>query len=399
MMRQRCRGLRGPELDLFFKVFIEKVFACDAKKRLYHKYNPSLPSKVSLIPTRSNGISHHSGLAGFVIAIVLGIYYNWKLGSVAAAFLPLMIGAAFLHMKIIMGVDSVEKKALERSSKLAVEAISNIRTVASSRSEESFLMMYLSELREPHRMTLNKANIRGFIFGFSQAIQFFSWAACVFCGGYLVEAEEMNFHQVFKVACTTITGAGMIGYSFAFTADFQKAITAASNMIQILERKSKINADPSVGLQLTDSMGNISLSDAVFSYPTRPDNCVLNKLVLSIQAGEKVALVGQSGCGKSTVIQLIQRLYDLDEGTMTADHQDITALNLPGLRSKIGLVSQEPVLFDRTIAENIAYGDNSREVDIEEVTVSKCYLLLSSKRLHLLLLVRCFELCAGYGGR
>jgi len=77
--------------------------------------------------------------------------------------------------------------------------------------------------------------------------------------------------------------------------------------------------------------------------------------------------VGQSGCGKSTVIQLIQRLYDLDEGTMTADHQDITALNLPGLRSKIGLVSQEPVLFDRTIAENIAYGDNSREVDIEEV--------------------------------
>ena len=334
-----------------------------------------------------------------MIAIVLGIYYNWKLGSVAAAFLPLMIGAAFLHMKIIMGVDSVEKKALERSSKLAVEAISNIRTVASSRSEESFLMMYLSELREPHRMTLNKANIRGFIFGFSQAIQFFSWAACVFCGGYLVEAEEMNFHQVFKVACTTITGAGMIGYSFAFTADFQKAITAASNMIQILERKSKINADPSAGLQLTDSMGNISLSDAVFSYPTRPDNCVLNKLVLSIQAGEKVALVGQSGCGKSTVIQLIQRLYDLDEGTMTADHQDITALNLPGLRSKIGLVSQEPVLFDRTIAENIAYGDNSREVDIEEVTVSKCYLLLSSRWLYLLLLVRCFDLLAGYGGR
>ena len=307
------------------------------------------------------------GLAGFVIAIALGIYYNWKLGLVAAAFLPLMIGAAFLHMKIIMGVDAVEKKALERSSKLAVEAISNIRTVASSRSEESFLLMFISELREPHRMTLSKAHIRGFIFGFSQAIQFFSWAACVFCGGYLVHAEEMTFHQVFKVACATICGAGMIGYSFAFTADFQKAITAASKMIQILERKSKIGADPSAGLDLTDSMGNITISDAVFSYPTRPDICILNKLILSIQAGEKVAIVGQSGCGKSTVIQLIQRFYDLDEGKMTVDHQEISALNLPGLRSKIGLVSQEPVLFDRSIAENIAYGDNSREVDIEEV--------------------------------
>ena len=309
------------------------------------------------------------GLAGFVIAIALGIYYNWKLGLVAAAFLPLMIGAAFLHIKIIMGVDAVEKKALERSSKLAVEAISNIRTVASSRSEESFLLMFISELREPHRMTLSKAHIRGFIFGFSQAIQFFSWAACVFCGGYLVHKEEITYHQVFKVACATISGAGMIGYSFAFTADFQKAITAASKMIQILERKSKIGADPSAGLQLTDSMGNITISDAVFSYPTRPDICVLNKLILSIQAGERVAIVGQSGCGKSTVIQLIQRFYDLDEGTMTVDHQEISALNLPGLRSKIGLVSQEPVLFDRSIAENIAYGDNSREVDIEEVSI------------------------------
>ena len=303
-----------------------------------------------------------------------------------------MIGAAFLHMKIIMGVDAVEKKALERSSKLAVEAISNIRTVASSRSEESFLLMFVSELREPHRMTLSKAHMRGFIFGFSQAIQFFSWAACVFYGGYLVFGKEMTFHQVFKVACTTISGAGMIGYSFAFTADFQKAITAAFKMIQILERKSKLGADPSSGLQLTDSMGNITVSDAVFSYPTRPDICVLNKLILSIQAGEKVAIVGQSGCGKSTVIQLIQRFYDLDEGRMTVDHQvgmmmvmmmdedwmtvdhqEISALNLPGLRSKIGLVSQEPVLFDRSIAENIAYGDNSREVDIEEVGVPQIH--------------------------
>ena len=278
-----------------------------------------------------------------------------------------MIGAAFLHMKIIMGVDAVEKKALERSSKLAVEAISNIRTVASSRSEESFLLMFVSELREPHRMTLSKAHMRGFIFGFSQAIQFFSWAACVFFGGYLVFREEMTFHQVFKVACTTISGAGMIGYSFAFTADFQKAITAAFKMIQILERKSKIGADPSSGLQLTDSMGNITVSDAVFSYPTRPDICVLNKLILSIQAGEKVAIVGQSGCGKSTVIQLVQRFYDLDSGVLQLESTDITKLKREEVRSKLGIVSQEPVLFNRSIAENIRYGDNGREASMEDV--------------------------------
>ena len=136
-------------------------------------------------------------MAGFVIAIALGIYYNWKLGLVAAAFLPLMIGAAFLHMKIIMGVDAVEKKALERSSKLAVEAISNIRTVASSRSEESFLLMFISELREPHRMTLSKAHMRGFIFGFSQSIQFVAWAVIMWYGGYLVDQGETEFENVF----------------------------------------------------------------------------------------------------------------------------------------------------------------------------------------------------------
>lgn len=101
----------------------------------------------------------------------MAIYYNWKLGLLAALFLPLMIGAAFLHMKIIMGVDVVEKKALEKASKLAIEAISNIRyytesvillrrTVASSRSEESFIMMFINELREPHRVTLSKAHVR-----------------------------------------------------------------------------------------------------------------------------------------------------------------------------------------------------------------------------------------------
>lgn len=159
----------------------------------------------------------------------------------------------------------------------------------------------------------------------------------------------------------------MIGYSFAFTSDFQKALSAASAMIQILDKKSKIPADASAGLQLPNSIGSVTITDAEFSYPTRPDIRVLNRLIISIKSGEKVALVGQSGCGKSTVIQLIQRLYDLDEGSIQVEQQEVEGLNLPWLRSQVGLVSQEPVLFDRTIAENISYGDNSREIDIEEV--------------------------------
>jgi len=111
----------------------------------------------------------------------------------------------------------------------------------------------------------------------------------------------------------------------------------------------------------------VDVKDAEFTYPTRQDVQILNRLQLSIKKGEKIALVGESGCGKSTVIQLIQRFYDLDQGSLELEEKNIQSLNLPYVRSKLGIVSQEPVLFDRSIAENIQYGDNERSVSMEEV--------------------------------
>ena len=89
-----------------------------------------------------------------------------------------------------------------------------------------------------------------------------------------------------------------------------------------------------------------------------------------MKAGEKIALVGESGCGKSTVLQLIQRLYDLDQGLLSVQGQDVKCLNVPKLRSSLGLVSQEPVLFNRSIKENIEYGANERDVSMEEVVAA-----------------------------
>merc|ERR1711997_840798 len=83
--------------------------------------------------------------------------------------------------------------------------------------------------------------------------------------------------------------------------------------------------------------------------------------------GQSVALVGPSGCGKSTVIQLIQRFYDLNSGMITLENHDIQALNVPWVRSKLSIVSQEPVLFNRTLAENISYGDNTKDITMEDI--------------------------------
>jgi len=159
----------------------------------------------------------------------------------------------------------------------------------------------------------------------------------------------------------------MVGYSFAFVADFNKAMIAAARVFNLLDRKPLIDANSATGLKLDDVKGNVDLKEAEFSYPTRPNIRILRRLQLSIKKGESIALVGESGCGKSTVIQLIQRLYDLESGDLNLENNNIKSLNLPWVRSKLGLVSQEPVLFDRTIAENIKYGDNEREVSMEEV--------------------------------
>ena len=92
-----------------------------------------------------------------------------------------------------------------------------------------------------------------------------------------------------------------------------------------------------------------------------------DKCHFRIKQGQSVALVGPSGCGKSTVIQLIQRFYDLNSGMVTLENHDIQALNVPWVRSKLSIVSQEPVLFNRSIGENIRYGDNTTEASMEEV--------------------------------
>merc|ERR1712173_342731 len=109
---------------------------------------------------------------------------------------------------------------------------------------------------------------------------------------------------------------------------------AAERIFELLDRDTP--ASPG-SHPLSKIEGNVALTDAQFSYPTRQDVQVLKKLSLAISAGQKVALVGQSGCGKSTVIQLVQRFYDLDSGDITLENHDLQALNVPWVRSKLSI--------------------------------------------------------------
>ncbi|CAF1180643.1 unnamed protein product [Adineta ricciae] len=157
-------------------------------------------------------------------------------------------------------------------------------------------------------------------------------------------------------------------YSFVSVPSYGKAIVAAKNIFNIIKRKPLINNLSTDGDKIPNCTGHIDFKDVYFVYPTRTDSIVLKKFNFTIKSGQKVALVGSSGSGKSTTIQLIERFYDPNVGQIFIDSKDIRSLDLQWYRSQISIVSQEPVLFDISIRENIAYGDNSRQdIPLEEI--------------------------------
>ena len=150
--------------------------------------------------------------------------------------------------------------------------------------------------------------------------------------------------------------AASIGGSASQATDASKARQAAIAYFKRVDRPSLIDPSSDEGGTLSGVTGAIEVDDVVFAYPTRPDFTICRGYSLSIGAGQTVALCGPSGSGKSTLVALLERFYDPQGGAITLDGVDIRTLNLRWLRSQLGLVGQEPVLFEGTVGKNIAYG-------------------------------------------
>jgi len=180
----------------------------------------------------------------------------------------------------------------------------------------------------------------------------------------------MTFENVMLVFNCIIFGAQSVGQASSFMPDYVKAKVSAAKLMELFERKPVINNFTSECDKKIDEKnfdGVVSFKNIEFHYPSRPDAQILKKLSLKVEQGQKIALVGSSGCGKSTLTQLLERFYDPLGGEITLSGHKINELDLFWLRQQIGIVSQEPILFDMSIADNIAYGDNSRNVPIDEI--------------------------------
>ena len=157
-----------------------------------------------------------------LISITTSLVLEWRLGLVGCVFVPLVLVATYAQQRILVGHDNSEKKALQAASKLAVEAISNIRTVASLRKESHFVEEYEKALAKPHKSSQSRAHVRGIVFGFAQSAPFFAYGGCMFYGGYLVYYEGIQYKIVFKVAEALILGTMMVGQASAFAPNYNK---------------------------------------------------------------------------------------------------------------------------------------------------------------------------------
>jgi ATP-binding cassette, subfamily B (MDR/TAP), member 1 len=207
---------------------------------------------------------------GMVIGMAVGLTYNWKLGLVCCVFFPFSVLAVYLESRLSSSQNGRQAVLLESAGRLAAEAVTNIRTVAGLGCEAAIVQRFTACLAASGDQFWRAAHKRGGLFGYSQAAQYFGWGLTAYYGGVLVVEECMAYQYVYLITNAIIGSAAMIGHTFAFTADFNRAVAAAGRVFHLLDRRPQIEASTTAGLLLNSPItGRVELDKVEFSYPTR----------------------------------------------------------------------------------------------------------------------------------
>uniref|UniRef100_A0A7S1NMY1 Bile salt export pump n=1 Tax=Eutreptiella gymnastica TaxID=73025 RepID=A0A7S1NMY1_9EUGL len=302
-------------------------------------------------------------LGGLVIAFIV----SWKLTLVTAATIPVMIISSFVQNKFMWTAIEEGSKELDAAGQVAAESISGCRTVFAFNLQDSQVARYDTFLNGPLQQALKKAVIGGFFFGLSQFVIFGSFALSYWYGGQLVSQGEMGMSEVLKCSLAVLMGAMGVGEVYSMAGDQVEGYAASTRVYTILDTEPAIDSNSTKGSVVEKCTGLLKYEDLMFNYPSRPDVPILKHLDLDISPGQRVAILGQTGCGKSTLISLLMRYYDPLSGRVLADNEALSEMNVQKWRQHLGIVSQEPILFDTTVAANIKYGKpDATESEVHE---------------------------------
>ncbi|CAF4933769.1 unnamed protein product [Rotaria sp. Silwood1] len=298
-------------------------------------------------------------LATVISSVIIGFVKGWKLTLVLLSIVPVLVVSFIVTYKVIVKRTAAELKAYGKAGAIAEEVISSIRTVLSYNGQEKEIHRYAQSLDDAKQCAIKRKLANGI----TTAIQLFFvynlFALGFWYGAKLIHKENYTIGIVYTVFMTIFNAIFSLELISPQYEALIQAQTAAYHVQQVIDEPSKINSDSEKGLVKDDLIGDIHFSNVNFSYPSRKDVPVLTNLSFDVKNGQTVALVGSSGSGKSTCIQLLQRFYDPDSGSIIIDGTEVNQYNLKWLRQHIGVVSQEPILFHATIRENILFGRDS----------------------------------------
>lgn len=310
--------------------------------------------------------------AAVTIAWTMSLVIAWRLAVIILATQPILIACIYARRVLLKSMSKKALKSQDESCKIAAEAVSNLRTITAFSSQNRILKMLEVAQNGAHRESIQQSWLAGVGLAFAQSISYAIISLNYWYGGKLASRGYLTARQVFQTILILVTTGRDIADASSITSNIAKGFDAIASIFVMLNRDTEIDPETSDGDKPQKMIkGHIELQDVYFAYPTRPRVMIFQGFSITIEAGKSTAIVGQSGSGKSTIIGLIERFYDPQEGAVKIDGQDIRSYNLRSLRRHIALVSQEPTLFAGTIRENITYGALENICDIEVVKAAR----------------------------
>lgn len=309
-----------------------------------------------------------SGAAGFSLMAWVSVKLT---GILCLLFPPVAIGA-FFYGRAIRNLSRRIQKNLGTLTKIAEERLGNVRTSQAFAGEILEVHRYNTQVRKIFDLGKKESLITATFFSSTGFMGNMTILTLLYVGGGMVSSGQITIGELTSfLMYTAYAGSSLFGLS-SFYSELMKGVGAASRLFELQDRQPSIS--PTRGDKVASARGPIKFEGLTFAYPTRPAVKIFQDMNFEIPQGTNVAIVGPSGGGKSTIASLLLRFYTPSEGKILIDGKDISEMNVKSLRRKIGIVSQEPVLFSGTIAENIAYGkpNASRNEIIKAARQANC---------------------------
>nr|TKR71414.1 hypothetical protein D5086_0000301880 [Populus alba] len=308
-------------------------------------------------------------LSSILIATIVSMVVNWRMGLVAWAVMPCHFIGGLIQAKSAKGFSGDSAAAHYELVELASESTANIRTIVSFFHEEQILKKAKICLENPKRRSRKESIKYGLLQGVFLCLWNIAHAVALWYTTHLVDKHQATFldgirsYQIFSLTVPSITEL------WTLIPTVISAIGVLAPAFETLDRETEIQPDIPKSPDLETIVGRIEFQNIQFNYPLRPEVTVLHNFSLQIEAGLKVALVGPSGSGKSSVLALLLRFYDPREGRLLIDKKDTREYNLRKLRRQIGWVQQEPIRFSSSIRDNIIYrNEGASETEIVKVS-------------------------------